>query len=287
MASNEFERYRIEVETAKDQARVYQLSLWPDNARAIPESFVACALFAAIQGKHSTAQKRARLASINGITVIYTGQRLTQVHADVWQGIMHLARQQGEGAIVRFSASQLLRLIGRHTGKTQHEQLKVLIAQLCGAVVEIQHDDVQRRFFGSLLPRGAADDAEGMYCVEISRELARVLSDGIGLVDWGVRMKLRNKPLALWLQLYFSRFTKPAPVAQLHALSGSGASLKEFRRHLAAALNELHSARGHAAAIDRERDVVVACPEARPPRAPRPRRSIGQQRVLPFERPAK
>lgn len=296
METNPFEHYWIEAEAAKlererraEQGRMYQLALWPDTERAMPADFVACALFGAIQGKHSVYVKRQQLASVNGITVIFTGQRLTQVHADVWQGIMHLARQQSEGRLVRFTAGQLLRLIGRHTGKAQHEQLKVWLAQLGATMVEIQDDAKRRRFFGSLLPRGGARDEQddSLYAIEISRDLARVLSGGFGTIDWRQRERLMNKPLALWLQIFFSRFRKPASVELLHALSGSGATVRRFRQHLAKALDDLHRVGGHSASIDRGTDRVVPNPEARAPRPHRAPRGPGQQRVLPFERPSK
>lgn len=63
---------------------VYQLAFWPDDKRAMPGEFIACALFSALQGKDAEYVERQRLASVNGLTVIFTGKRLTQVHADVW-----------------------------------------------------------------------------------------------------------------------------------------------------------------------------------------------------------
>ncbi len=295
MASNEYERMAEEAqahararEDAMERARVYQLSFWPDERRAMPEAFIASAVFAAIKTDKQITRKP--LASINGLTAIYTGPRLNQVHADVWQGIMHLARQQPEGAVIRFTAHQLLRLIGRHTGKAQREQLKRWIAQLCASDLLIQDDASRVRFGGHLLTRIAETDHvvldQSAFAVVITRNVARVLESGFGTIDWRQRQALHNKPLALWLQLFFSRFRRPVPVAQLHALSGSEATLRRFRQHLAAALTDLHRAGGHAAVIDREHDQVVPSEEARPPRPPRPRKR-GQQRVLPFERPSK
>lgn len=279
------EQDRIAAAEQAELARVYQLSFWPDERRAMPEAFVFSAVFAAVKtDKQITRQS---LASINGLTAIYTGPRLNQVHADVWQGIMHLARQQPEGTLIRFTAHQLLRLIGRHTGKRQREQLKKWIAQLCASDLLVRDDSRNVAFGGHLLTRVTEGDRldESVFDVIVTRPIARVLESGFGTINWSQRQALHQKPLALWLQLFFSVFGKPVAVAQLHKLSGSTCQLKEFRRMLADALTALHRAGGHAAAIDRERDVVVPCPEARPPRAPRPRR--GQQRVLPFERPSK
>jgi hypothetical protein len=269
----------------REEGRIYQLAFWPDDRRAMPEDFIFSAVFGAVKANRQVT--REALASINGLTVIYTGPRLNQVHADVWMGIMHLARQLPEGTLVRFTAAQLLRLIGRHTGKSQREQLKTWIAQLCATDLMIQQDVSGKRFAKKILDRPDGDLAEqdrggqSAFAVVIPRDVARLLSSGFGTVDWQQRMALQNKPLALWLQLFFSRFRRPVNVAQLHALSGSGASLKEFRRKLAIALEELHGAGGHAAAIDRASDTVA--PTTRRP--PRQRRQLHEgQECIPFPR---
>jgi hypothetical protein len=267
-----------------EDAKVYQLAFWPDDERAMPGDFIACALFTA--SKSTSYVTRCELASINGLTVIFTGKRLTQVHADVWMGVMHLAREQFEGDVVTFRGRRLLELIGRHTHQGQREQLKDWLSQLTATDVLIQSDGKKKRFGGSLLPwREERDvvDGQTVYTVDISRELAKVLSGNYWRVDWDTRKQLQNKPLALWLQTYFSRFTRPVKVAQLHALSGSSAPLKKFRQNLKRALDDLHAAGGYSAAIDAA-DTVVAV--KRPP--PKPRRPLHEgQEVLPFLRVVK
>jgi hypothetical protein len=271
-----------------EAAKVYQLAFWPEDERAMPGDFIACALFTA--SKITGYAKRSALASINGLTVIYTGKRLTQVHADVWMGIMHLARERYEGDVVRFRGRTLLELIGRFTHKGQREQLKGWISELQATSVAVQTDETQRRFSGSLLPEHTEDDGldeagagETVYAIKISRELARVLSGNHWRVDWELRKRLQNKPLALWLQTYFCRFKKPVAVEQLHTLSGCTAPLKSFRRQLAIALDDLHYVGGHSAVIDRETDTVVAHGGRLASPRPRPAND-GRQTVLPFVR---
>jgi len=43
------------------------------------------------------------LASGQELTINYEGKRLTQVHADVWQGIMHLSRRAPEESLIRLA----------------------------------------------------------------------------------------------------------------------------------------------------------------------------------------
>lgn len=241
-----------QVEETREANKVYQLPLWPDDKRAMPTDFLTSALFAAIHDKDAAYCEGIELVNLNGFRVTFRGKRLTQVHADVWQGIMHLARQFPQGAKVRFRARQFLRLIGRHTGKAQRQQLRAWFGELCATCVEIQDVRNKRRFWGSLLPNGAAcdEDDDTLFVLEINRDLARVFDLGHVSLDWQLRTRLKAKPLQLWLQMYFAISTKPIAVADLHRLSGSTGQLKEFRRKLRVALAELAAAGGHAAEVD-------------------------------------
>lgn len=279
--SNETQLVIERRQAAAEATKVYQLAFWPDDERAMPGDFIACALFSA--AKRTQYVDGEALASINGLTVIFTGKRLTQVHADVWMGIMHLARERYSGDTVTFRERTLLELIGRYTHQRQRVELKQWIRQLQATSVLIQDDEKRKRFGGSLLPWHEEDDGDGhtIFVVDITRELAKILSGRFWRIDWETRKRLQKKPLALWLQTYFSRFTKPVTVAQLHALAGSTAKLKMFRYHLARALEELHAAGGYSAAIDRATDTVL--PVKRPPPKPR-RQSHEGQAELPFIR---
>lgn len=228
----------------REAAKIYQLALWPETKRAMPTEFVRSALFAAIQGKSATYIERAEIANANGLSIFYTGHRLTQVHADVWEGIMHLARGAPEATVVKFKAREFLRLIGRHTGKRQREELRLWWAHLTATCVEIHDKKNGRRYFGSLLPRGAEKDDgdDTLYVVEVNRDVAKLFQRGFSMVDWEQRKLLLKKPLCLWLQHHFSAFPKPITVKTLHTLTGSNAQhVRQFRAKLKVALAELQA----------------------------------------------
>lgn len=254
-----WEKKRRELQNAeRGSAKIYQLAFWPDDKRAMPADFIACALFAGIQEKHATYVDGEEIANANGLRIIFKGNRLTQVHADVWQGIVHLARQLPEGSKVRFRARPFLRLIGRHDGKKQRDDLKSWFTDLTATSVEIADTKNKRRFWGSLLPNGASqeDDDDTSYVVEINRELAKLFANNLGAVNWNVRRKLFKKPLAQWWHFYASKFDKPVSVAELHRLSGSSAPLKEFRRKLALAMHVVEQAGGPSAYINPDTDTA-------------------------------
>lgn len=249
----------------QEAAKVYQLAFWPDSQRAMPTDFVACALFAAVHTKNAPYLRGEHIASINGYTVTFTGKRLTQVHADILMGVAQLAREQKEGYVAVFRERAFLKLIGRHTGKTQRESLRQLIDDTMATAVRITGPDGKVSFAAPILVRSAdkEDEGEGVFAVEIHRELCKLFTRGFAQVDWQHRRALMKQPLALWLQLYFSKFTKPISVKELHRLSGSTArALFHFRAKLKAALSELEQAGVLTAwRLDSETDVVhVAVP---------------------------
>ncbi len=105
---------------ARESAKIYQFPLWGDPQRGVPNEFARSALFAAIHGKSREYLLDKPIFSQNGFSITYTSISLTQAHPDVFEGIMHLAREMLEGNAVRFTAHGLLKLIGR--GNCPEEQ---------------------------------------------------------------------------------------------------------------------------------------------------------------------
>lgn len=228
----------------REAAKIYQLPIWPDPARGVPNEIIRSALFAAIQAQGRDYLDNAEIACQDGFSIRYTGQRLDQSHLDVFEGVMHIARGVHVGNRICFSAHRLLRLIGRSTGQSDHAWLHRTLKQLTATAVEIKDTRSNRLFWGSLLPRGAADEGSAQYVVEVNRDLAKLFDRGFTQVDWEQRRQLRRKPLAQWLHLYYSSHAKPHPVSVGWIRDKSGSktsSLRAFRQNLRAALDEVRS----------------------------------------------
>ncbi len=226
----------------REATKVYQLPMWPEPARGVPNEIIRSALFAAIQAQGREYLDGAEIASQDGYAVRYTGQRLDQSHLDVFEGIMHVARGIHEGNKVCFSAHRLLRLIGRSTGRSDHAWLSRTLHHLTATSLEIRDLNSSRVFWGSLLPRGASDEGSAQYVVEINRDLIKLFDRGFTQIDWDQRRQLRRKPLAQWLHLYYSSHAKPYPVsvAWLREKSGSKTgALRAFRYNLKSALDHV------------------------------------------------
>lgn len=236
---------RMEANIQKREAeRAYQLEMWPDKDLAVPNELSRSALFAAIDPRKKREYRRNEFVAAQGpYSIHYTGPQLDQSHADVFQGILQLARGVHEGNEVHFTAHKLLKLIGRSTGGKDHKWLYMIFQDLTATSVAIVKEGT-RVFWDSLLRRGKGDLESGKYAVEISRDLAKLFERGFTRVEWEQRRKLIRKPLAQWLQFYYATHAKPVPVSVgfLHEMSGSlNKDKRDFKRRLKEALKQIQA----------------------------------------------
>ncbi|WP_167242572.1 plasmid replication initiator TrfA [Burkholderia sp. Cy-637] len=233
----EMDERRPAMESAWPTTR--QLPLWPESSRGTPNLWLRGALFAAIHGKDRRAFQRVLLATISGVEIRFSGWQLVQSDLDVWEAVVHLARVQGLGHSVEFSAYQILKTLSRPTGQSEREWLRDSFTRLAGAVVELKAGDVV--FFGALL-KGTRNEVSGRYVVQLDLALASIYESGWTRFHWDERQKLRRKPLALWLHGWYSTHAQPYSMQMetIRRLSGSSNTHSgSFRRQLGKALDEL------------------------------------------------
>ena len=139
-----------------ESAKILQFPLWPEPERGVPNEFSRSALFAAVQATDKRYLDNEQIASQEGFSITYTGMRLNQIHLDVFEGVMHLARGLPEGNRIEFTAHQLLTLIGRDAGSSQYKWLTRTFSHITATSVAV-HKDGGKVFWGSLLPKGAFD----------------------------------------------------------------------------------------------------------------------------------
>lgn len=238
-------------------SNVAKLPVWPNAVRGMPNTVLRSALFGAIKRGKRAYQERVKKASVEGVTVIHTGPQLDQADLDVWQHCLHLARIDGLGTRIQFTAGGFLKAIERGTGKSQHEWLKGAFARLSSSVVEVAEG--KRAYFGPMLIGGARDDETGHYVIEMNPKIAALFgTDGWSGVEFETRRALKGQPLAQWLHQFYLSHARPFgfKVETLHRLCGSdNKQLAGFRRELAEALKKLAGVTGWTCEID-ENDVV-------------------------------
>ena len=240
------------------EGKVYQLPLWPEPARGIPNPVLRGALFAAVQGKNRAVFQRELLACQKGLQIRFTGIQLDQSDLDVWEQALHLARLHPLGTRCEFSVYGFLKALGRKTGKSEHEWLKNSFARLMGCGVELTNQQERKTYGGSLL-EFMRDDDNGRYVVIFNPKILTFYEGGWTAIDWQERQLIRGKPLALWLHGYLATHAKPYPVKIETIRSFSGSSNKElrgFKRKLIVALSELKNI-GFIMGFDFEGDTVI------------------------------
>lgn len=231
-----------EREKARESAKVYQFPLWPEPKRGVPNYILRSALFTARKKVvASEALRDAIIFSQGDIEITYSGQRLTQAHLDIYEGVMHLAREQQEGKRIQFTAHSLLKLVGRRTGGQDRKRLALTLTDLTATSVKIRHKS-GKVYWGSLLPEGTHDEETGVYSVSINRDLIKFFESGFTLIELEQRHMLARSPLAQHLHGWVLSHVKPYPVTVGYLMELSGSDTKElwkFRQNLKIALQRL------------------------------------------------
>lgn len=222
-------------EPAPKPAKVTRLPLWPEEVRACPSSVLRSALFGIVRRGRRKALERAILATWEGVTLRYTGWRLDQGDLDVWLAALHLAREHNLGVRVPVTVNEMLRTMGRCTGKHDHEWFKCAVARLTACAVEITAG--RKTFGGPLIEGFERDEVTGEHVLYLSPRLADLFEDGdYTRIDWEIRRDL-DMDLAKWLHGYIAshRATARDPhrlgLKRLRELCGSETDeLRKFRQ---------------------------------------------------------
>ena len=219
---------------------------WPEKSRGIPNGALRSSLFGAIRKGPRKFLKRTKLQSVNGLSIVFNGPRLSQADLDVWEHCLHLARVNGTGCQIRFTGYSFLKAIGRNTGKSDREWLKGVLLDLASSVVEIS--DSKRAYFGPLIHHGIRDEVTMEFVIEVNPRVAILYgADGWTQIEWAQRWALRRQPLAQWLHGFYSTHAEPYSykVETLRRLAGSeNEHLYSFRQELRSAMAKVAEVTG-------------------------------------------
>jgi hypothetical protein len=190
---------------------VIQLPLWPGHRRAAPNALFRSALFPALNFRQGRPfLKNQHIASVGGISVLFTGESFDQSDLDVYLELLNLAREHPLGTECSFSAHGMLKLIGRQTGYSDHKWLHAVLVRLSGGVVDIT--DHKKRYFGTLIGGGFKDEATKRYCIHINPEFAVLFGYGMwSTIDREQRRALRRSVTAKALHVYYATHAPPGP----------------------------------------------------------------------------
>jgi hypothetical protein len=192
-------------------AKIVQLDFWDTGKRAAPNAVFRSALFPALNNKQPRGfLKEQRLFSVDGVDVIFTGERFDQSDLDVYLELLNLARPLPLGAPIRFSAYSLLKALGRATGKANHEWLHSVLIRLRSGTVDMT--DHKKRYFGGLIEGGFKDEITKHYEITINPKYAVLFGFGMwATIDREQRHALGRNQTAKALHAYYSTHAAPGP----------------------------------------------------------------------------
>lgn len=216
---------------------------------AVPLSFVRGALFG-VQERDDSELVRQLLATddANGVTVGYTGPRLSQQHSRVWQSVVSVAALRSPTAsTVLTSAPEILRMMGVKDESTKAKKwLLTKLEDLNRAQVCIKTKRVQ--YFGNLVSDVAYNNATGRLGISFNPRLADLFKDEIVEGNLARKAAYGRSQLAMWLHDFLASQSNaadkqiPFSVYRMRQLCGSEVEPKEFRRQLKAAAELLRTA---------------------------------------------
>lgn len=234
----------MEEQLYKEQNNIVQLPLWSDAIRGVPNCVLRGSLFAAIQAKDAKYCKRKLLTESSKFILTYTGERLTQSDLDVWETVLHLAREQNLGDKIYYTENAFLKKLGRSNGGKNKQWLKTVLSKLNATAIEITFKDKQNfSFEGSLLSQAYREESTGRFVLVLDSKLHRLFEEGNTWLSWNDRQKIgTRKPLAQWLHGYISSHVQwfPHKVLTIKELSGSETKqVRKFKQNLIGALEHL------------------------------------------------
>lgn len=227
--------------TRMDPTNQLQLHLpqWPDHVRGVPWVTLRTALFAPVRRGARRAMQREQLEAIADWKITYTGFQLDQADLDVYEHALHLARLLPLGTIVEFRTREMLKELGRSTGKSDREWLLRSLDRLQACAIEFKLDTVT--YTGSLIQeQGRIDGPKGggKHYLRLNPKISSLYDHGFSTISWESRKALGNNQLAKWLHNFVATLRAPLTfkITKLAALSNSHyARPRDFRNALEAA----------------------------------------------------
>lgn len=232
---------KTQATSPQPKAQVVQLPVWMNDKCGIPNGFLRSALFGAIRKGERRYLRQETMAALNGIELIYTGERLDQGDLDVWGAVLQMAQQQNLGEQCRFTAYALLKCLNKNVDGRSRQVLDSRLTRMKATAVRIKVG--RYSYEGSLLDEIYRDEETKEYIAVLNPKMHVLFAtDQFTQVDWLIRQALSGKPLAQWLHGFYASHAQPLPISihKLYELSGSEAGeLWKFTQTLRNGLDQL------------------------------------------------
>lgn len=228
----------------REQEKLLQqlkLPFWSDDQRAVPNGALRSALFAAIRPGKRRYIDGEIVASLAGVELKYTGQKLDQGDLDVWEALLHIVRVMNLGNICYVSTYEILKLLDLEDTGDNRKILYKCLTRLRATAIEIKQG--RYSYLGGLVNEAQRDELTGKMKIVFNPGIISLFQyDQYTQIDFNICSKLKS-PLAKWLFRFYSTHVAPFPyeIETIYSLCGSEAkSLKDFKNDtLSKALGEV------------------------------------------------
>lgn len=219
---------------AHEGAQVSEAS-WETTKAGYPLTFARSALFGAVQRKKQGRddwffREPIAMPASSGIKMAYTGPRLNQYHALVFQALIEATAGAKHDLVI--SHGDVLDMVGRKNNSQARKWLWDVFNDLFEARLRIETPRVTYR--GGLVPSIATIKKTGRLKITLDHNLAGLFQHDLILTGTKQTAALGNDQLLLWMSRYVSSHQTfhPIAVTELHRISGFEGQLKEFRFRL-------------------------------------------------------
>lgn len=227
----------------------YQLPLWNELDRAIPNHLARSSLFAPIASGRRKQHDRTEIASRSDVKIMFSGKQLDMADCDVFMQALSEAGRAALGEKVYIKRGTFLKAIGRSAGKNDYTWLHEAFRRLFMAAVEIEAKNF--KIGGS--PKSSAlhlvsgfdydDEQDAYYLVFDPRILTLFSTREYALIDWTKRRCIEKRvDMAKWLQNYIATHEAGIHRISLKLLKtwmDYGSPPNKFREAITEALGEL------------------------------------------------
>lgn len=241
-----------ETARAPKPAKILQFPLpFGQDTRAVSNVLARCALFAAVKERQHF-KEWVYIGEIEGVKIEFKGEQLSQDDHDTLLQLVKMARHKVFGDDVSVPVNEVLRGLGRHTHKSQRQQLFKEIERLVFGLLRFTPKGFPS-YVGHLIEDASTPQNQAVL-PECRRSLVYRLNAKFSrfyeesqytLLDQKERLTLGSSPLAKWLHLWIIGNAEQYPhkVETIREKCGSQTrELYKFRQLLRTALEELKSA---------------------------------------------
>ena len=219
---------------------------------AMPNHVNRSSLIAPIARGRRKFHRQTRMVTRSDCVIEYTGEQLDEADGDVIMALIFFAHPHPLGTPVPLNRAELLRKIGRSTGKKQYEWLHRRLRALKEGTIYIEAKNpdgstryqVGRSVAFDILNGFDYDDERHTYTYTLDPRWVQLFGNReYSLVDWDKRLQIgRGQDMAKTLQRLLATSSDPVQryaLARLKETMQYGGRMRDFRGALERAMREL------------------------------------------------